>query len=673
MVLEAGRLGCARRGDRHRRRAVDPGPARAARRPAGGRRPAACALQGRRSSDFLAILNLWRYLREQQKRAVQQPVPPPLPGRVPALPARARVAGPRRSAAPGGQGRRRDRSTSGEAEPQAIHTALLAGLLSHIGLRDQARREYQGARGTRFGIFPGSALARRGPTWVMAAELVETSRLWGRTVARIEPGWAEGAGRAPRAADLRASRAGTRAAARWWPPSASRSTGCRSSPGARWPTVASTPCSRASCSSAARSSRATGRRATSSRPRTRALVDEAEELEHRARRRGIVAGDEARFAFFDARMPAEVVSGAALRPLVARRAPPAPRPAHVHRATCSSSRAPSRRARAFPPAWRQGDLRSGAQLPLRARAPRTTASPSTSRSPRSARCATPASTGSSPACASSSSPRSSARCPRTCAGALVPVPDVAAPVLEALTPRARAAARRARGRARALPRRARPARRVGPAAGCPRTCACASRSRTSTGAPLAAGHDLARLREEVRPRLRRRSTAARPELERSGLTAWTIGTLPRRVELPGTGVRGLSRARRRGRDGRRARARVAARRRPRRCAAGTRRLLALTVPSPLRYVQDRLGNQAQLALAAGAARHRARRARGRASPPRSTRSSSRPAGRRGTRPASRACATTWPATSPTRRGRWSARVVRILDRAREVAARASTA
>ena len=60
-----------------------------------------------------------------------------------------------------------------------------------MGQKLPESREYLGARNARFAIFPGSALARRQPDWVMAAELVETSRLWGRTVARIQPEWAE--------------------------------------------------------------------------------------------------------------------------------------------------------------------------------------------------------------------------------------------------------------------------------------------------------------------------------------------------------------------------------------------------------------------------------------------------------------------------------------------------
>ncbi|MBU2671016.1 ATP-dependent RNA helicase HrpA [Actinoplanes bogorensis] len=77
------------------------------------------------------------------------------------------------------------------AEGQHVHTALLSGLLSHIGVKEGDKREYLGARGAKFAIFPGSALFKKQPRWVMSAELVETSRLWGRVNARIEPEWAE--------------------------------------------------------------------------------------------------------------------------------------------------------------------------------------------------------------------------------------------------------------------------------------------------------------------------------------------------------------------------------------------------------------------------------------------------------------------------------------------------
>lgn len=73
----------------------------------------------------------------------------------------------------------------------AIHQSLLSGLLSQIGVRDERTRDYRGARGTKFAIFPGSALFKTSPDWVVSAELVETSRLWARTNASINPEWVE--------------------------------------------------------------------------------------------------------------------------------------------------------------------------------------------------------------------------------------------------------------------------------------------------------------------------------------------------------------------------------------------------------------------------------------------------------------------------------------------------
>jgi ATP-dependent helicase HrpA len=79
----------------------------------------------------------------------------------------------------------------GEIDSVRVHQSLLAGLLSHVGLRDPQKQDYIGARGARFSVFPGSALFKKPPQWVMVAELVETSRLWGRLAARIEPDWVE--------------------------------------------------------------------------------------------------------------------------------------------------------------------------------------------------------------------------------------------------------------------------------------------------------------------------------------------------------------------------------------------------------------------------------------------------------------------------------------------------
>ncbi|MCU1514627.1 MAG: hrpA, partial [Microbacteriaceae bacterium] len=80
---------------------------------------------------------------------------------------------------------------SPSVNPNGIHRSLLAGLLSQLGIRDVAKKDYVGARQVRFSVFPGSALAKKQPAEIMTAELVETSRLFARTNAAIDLAWAE--------------------------------------------------------------------------------------------------------------------------------------------------------------------------------------------------------------------------------------------------------------------------------------------------------------------------------------------------------------------------------------------------------------------------------------------------------------------------------------------------
>jgi ATP-dependent helicase HrpA len=141
------------------------------------------------SSDFLSYLNLWRYLREQRqslsgsafRRMCRNEFLHYLRVRewqdlVGQLRSIARDLGIVESADP-----------REPADAARVHAALLAGLLSHVGMRREDAREYLGARNSRFVLAPGSALAKRPPRWVVVAELVETSRLYGRTAARIQP------------------------------------------------------------------------------------------------------------------------------------------------------------------------------------------------------------------------------------------------------------------------------------------------------------------------------------------------------------------------------------------------------------------------------------------------------------------------------------------------------
>ncbi len=142
------------------------------------------------TSDFLTLLNLWNYLEAQQaevsgnqfRRLVKAEYLNYL--RVREWQDVVRQLS-RQSGELG--------LTIGEPQsnPDGIHRSLLAGLLSQIGLRDAAKKDYVGARQTRFVVFPGSALAKKQPAAIMSAELVETSRLFARTSAAIDPAWAE--------------------------------------------------------------------------------------------------------------------------------------------------------------------------------------------------------------------------------------------------------------------------------------------------------------------------------------------------------------------------------------------------------------------------------------------------------------------------------------------------
>ena len=86
------------------------------------------------------------------------------------------------------------RANTSPAGFEAIHQALLAGLLGNLGFKAPDDLQYSGTHQTKFAIHPGSALAKKQPRWVMAAEMIETARLYARTVARIEPAWIERAG-----------------------------------------------------------------------------------------------------------------------------------------------------------------------------------------------------------------------------------------------------------------------------------------------------------------------------------------------------------------------------------------------------------------------------------------------------------------------------------------------
>ena len=271
-------------------------------------------------SDFLTWLNLWRYVKEQQKelsssafrRMCKREYLNYLRVREwQDFESQLRQVAKEMDIQVG--------QPADTPDPDGIHQALLSGLLSHIGLleeREKERgsgrrpmREYLGARGAKFAIFPGSGLARKQPQFLMAGELVETSRLWARQVAAIKPEWAEQlAGDLAKRTYSEPHWSKKRAAVMAYervtlygvPLVADRliSYGKVDVPLARELFI--------------RHALVYGEWHTRHRfmETNRRLLEEAEELEHRARRRGIVVDEHTLFDFYDARVGPEVVGGA---------------------------------------------------------------------------------------------------------------------------------------------------------------------------------------------------------------------------------------------------------------------------------------------------------------------------------------------------------------------------
>ncbi len=546
-------------------------------------------------SDFLAFVNLWRHLAEQRDE---------LSGSAFRRRCKAEhlhylrvrewqdLAGQLRQTAKGVG----VTLNAEPAEPREIAVALLSGLLSHVGLRDVARREYQGARGARFAIFPGSSLARKQPAWVMVAELVETSRLWGRTAARIEPAWVEPLADhlikrtydEPRWDRRRGAIVATERATLYGLPIVAG----RTVPYARIdPVLARELFIR----------RALVERDWETRhpffAENQRLVEEVEALEHRARRRDILADDQAIFDFYAARIPETIVSAAHFDRWWKRE-----RQRHpdlltfTHQLLIGADAADVLDLRARPAAWRHGDH----VLPLAYRFEPGADHDGVTVEVPLAVLGELRPIGFDwlvPAFRLELVTALMRTLPKDLRKRLVPVPDVAAQVLERLEPRREPlldALSRVIGEVRGvqIPREAWDVERL------PAHLRMTFRVHDTDGTVLAEGQDLEAVREQVRPRLRAALGQATGHLERSGLRAWTIGTLPREVTLPGTGaaVRAYPAV---VDEGETAGVRVldSAEAQRRAMHAGTRRLLALTAPSPVKYVQDRLDMRAQLALA----------------------------------------------------------------------------
>ncbi|MBB6415709.1 ATP-dependent RNA helicase HrpA [Streptomyces sp. AK010] len=317
------------------------------------------------TSDFLAYLNLWRYLREQQKergsssfrRMCKQEYLNFLRIRewqdiYTQLRTVAKQMG--------------IHLNEDDAPDDRIHLSLLAGLLSHIGMKDvkdasgeggrsTAKNEYLGARNAKFAIFPGSALFKKPPRFVMSAELVETSRLWARVNAKIEPEWVE-----PLAAhllkrtysephwekDQAAVMAYEKVTLYGVPIVAQRKVNY----GRIDPEI--------SRELFIRNALVEGDWRTHHKFFTdnRRLLTEVEELEHRARRRDILVDDETLFDFYDQRIPEHVVSGAHFDSWWKHKRHEQPDFLDFEREMLINEKAGEVSKADYPDSWRQGNL-----------------------------------------------------------------------------------------------------------------------------------------------------------------------------------------------------------------------------------------------------------------------------------------------------------------------------
>ncbi|MEV6741089.1 ATP-dependent RNA helicase HrpA [Streptomyces sp. NPDC051104] len=318
------------------------------------------------TSDFLAYLNLWRYIREQQKergsssfrRMCKQEYLNFLRIRewqdiYTQLRTVAKQMG--------------IHVNEDDAPADGIHVSLLAGLLSHIGMKDvknaggeggksTAKNEYLGARNAKFAIFPGSALFRKPPRFVMSAELVETSRLWARVNAKIEPEWVEPlAGHLLKRTysephwekDQAAVMAYEKVTLYGVPIVAQRKVNYgRIDP-------------EASRELFIRNALVEGDWRTHHKffADNRKLLSEVEELEHRARRRDIVVDDETLFDFYDQRVPEHVVSGAHFDSWWKRKRHEQPDFLDFEREMLINEKAGAVTKDDYPDSWRQGRLK----------------------------------------------------------------------------------------------------------------------------------------------------------------------------------------------------------------------------------------------------------------------------------------------------------------------------
>jgi ATP-dependent helicase HrpA len=596
MVLEADRNGCLREVTVIAAALSIQDPRE---RPA-ERREAADQLHARfadESSDFGAYLNLWRYLQEQQKARSSsqfrrmckaeflnylrvrewQDVHQQL-RRV------ARTLGASLNSEP--------------ADPQRIHASLLAGLLSHIGMKDQTdprrRHEYLGARGARFAIAPGSTLFKSSPQWVMVAELVETSRLWGRIAAAIQPEWVE-----PLAGHL-----------------VKRGYSEPHWEAARGSVVAYEKVTLYGIPIVARRKVNFGRiDPVLSRElfirhalvegdwrthhefsaHNRELLERVEELEHRARRRDIVVDDQVLFDFYDQRIGEDVVSAAHFDRWWKQVRRDRPELLDLTTDLLVNPDAARVSEADYPDAWTYGEI----SFPLTYQfEPGDAADGVTVHIPLAAldQAAGAGFDWQVPGLRQDLVVALIRSLPKPVRRQLVPVPEVAADVLATLPPYQRPLLDALSHHLRELTGVVVPPDAWAPEK-LPDHLRMTFRVTDEGGETLAEGKDLPVLRDKLRPAARASLSAAASGVERRGLRDWRIGTLPRRVELsrgghPVTAYPALVDAG----DAVDVRVFPTEPEQAYHTLRGTRRLLLLTIGSPATYVSQRLSDAAKLAL-----------------------------------------------------------------------------
>jgi ATP-dependent helicase HrpA len=311
-------------------------------------------------SDFLAFLNLWRYARERQRELSSSAFRRMCRAEFlnylrirewqdihAQLRQVAKTMGIHAAPSKGGE--------EAEVPADAVHQSLLAGLLSHVGLKDTEKNEYLGARSAKFAVFPGSALFKKQPRWLMSAELVETSRLWARVNAKIEPEWVE-----PLAQHLVKH---TYSEPHWEQKQAAVMAYERV-------TLYGVPLVAQRKVNYGRIDPETARdlfirhALVEGDWRThhqffrdnRKLIDEVEELEHRARRRDILVDDETLYDFYDQRVPEHVVSGAHFDSWWKKHRREDPDLLNFEKSMLISERADEVSRTDYPDVWQQGQL-----------------------------------------------------------------------------------------------------------------------------------------------------------------------------------------------------------------------------------------------------------------------------------------------------------------------------